>query len=253
MAELIPILYSVQKYSANRTLIDGVDFIVEGDCTGNDVDLTLPDAATATRPIFIKNTGLSATDVVKYIPAGSDDIEGVPASRPGILAASTEYVGLYPNGTTSWQRNNQRTFTFGSIECNSGSPTIGTSFANFDAWNVDAHSTPQKCEVNLTTKVIDILDFQGPFIDGYKVTATLSFEYTNNKIVIAQLYVNGALTGIPVSVNALGSGKPTTLNIADSIRVTSATTLELHIMAETGGAATLTIVEAKMICERIGG
>lgn len=253
MAELIPLLYTIQKYTSSATLVNDVDFNIEGDCTSATVELTLPDALTATRPIFIKNTGLSATNVVKILAKGSDTIENVPNTRPCILASSTEYVGMYPNGTTSWQKNVQRTFTFGSIQATASTPTISTSFTKFDAWTTNSHSTPDKCEVNLTTNVIDILDFQGPFVDGYATTVTMSFEYTNNKTVTAQLYVNGALTGIPVSVNGLGSGKPTTINISDSIRVTSATQLELHIKAETGGAATLTLTEAKMICERIGG
>jgi len=253
MAELIPLLYDIQKYSSSASLVNNVDFSVEAHCTSATVELTLPDALTATRPIFIKNTGLSATNTVKVLAKGSDDIEGVPNTRPCILASSTEYMGLYPNGTTSWQKNNQRTFTFGAIEATSSTPTIGVAFSNFDDWTTNSHSTPDKCVVNLTNNVIDILDFQGPFVDGYQVTVDLSFEYNNNNTVTAQLYVNGALTGVPISETGRGAGKPVSLNITDSIRVTSATTLELHIKAEAAGAANLTLTQAKMICERIGG
>jgi len=249
IASVIPI-----EYTGNRSLLPGIDRITHLDCTSASVTATLPDAVSSNGIRFlIKNTGLSAINVARLAPLGSDTIEGVPAARPCILSNGTEYVEVYSDGTTSWKKSVQRTFTFASIQANASTSNIGTTFAKFDGWDQNTLSTSEKCVVDLTNNRIDILDFQGPVQDGYQIDAALSFEYNNNNTVTAQIFADGVLKGIPLSINAGGAGKPVSITIPDAFSITNPTTCELHIKAEAGGSSTLTVVQAKMIISRIGG
>lgn len=247
MAELIPILQSVQLHTTTATLVDGTDFLINADPTAGDMILTLPDAATATRSIFLKRIS-NGNNTVSIKAAGSDAIDDTVNGY--MFSLINEFLELYPDGGTVWRIKGKDLFAICTMTATAASFAATTSLVKFDGWDTDVFSTPGKLIADLVNSNVEVAEFQGPVADGYEVNVTFNCEFTNNKIVIMQLYIGGELAGIPVSVNALGAGKPVTLPITQQIAATAVTDLELHVSVET--AATITDINALIQIKRIG-
>jgi len=243
LESLIPVTHMV-----SQTLVPGDDQLVQGDPTAADIDFTLPDAASNAGVEFFIKRVVNGGNIVTAMPAGSDDIEGTSGGY--ILALVNEYIHVYSDGTTTWKIKNINIFAICTMQATAASFTVTTSLTKFTSWDTVVFSTPQKLVGSLANDRIDILQYQGPIADGYSNAVTFSFIYTNNNTVTAQLYVNGALVGIPVSVNALGSGKPTSLTFVLDVGVVTTGAVELHLMAENGG--TMTAINALIRTVRIG-
>ena len=235
--------------TASATLAPGTHQKTQADPTLGDVVLTLPDPATNAGVSFFVKRITNSGNIVKLIPAGLDSIDEVTTGF--LMSLEQEYVEVYSDGTAIWKRERQRRFAFGALESTSGSFAATTTPAKLTAWNAVRFETPQRIVPSTVDNDIDIVDFNGPIQDGYKVDFVMSFDFTNNQTVTAQIYSNGALQGHPVSVNALGTGKPVTLSINEPLTITSATQVELHISVETNG--TINNINGSLVLERIGG
>lgn len=247
MAELIPILQAVQLHTATATLVDGTDFNINCDPTSGDMVLTLPDAATATRSIFLKRI-VNGGNKVSIVPAGSDTIDDTSVGY--MFSLINEFLEIYPDGGSVWRIKGKDFFSICTMTATAASFVATTSMVKFDGWDTDIFSTPGKLIADIPNNNIEIAEFQGPVADGYSVNVTFNCEFTVNKIVVMRLYINGALAGIPVSVNASGSGKPITLSITQQVASLAVTDLELHVSVETAG--TITAINALIQIQRIG-
>lgn len=234
--------------TATKTLAAGTDQRIQVDPTLGDIVLTLPDAASNSGlEFFIKRT-VNGGNIVSLDSAGSDTIDDTDVGY--ILSLINEYIGVYSDGTTSWKIFDKDIFSICSMTATAQSFVVTTSPTKFTSWDTVIFDTPSKLIGNLTTDVVDMVEFQGPVTDGYTVNITFGFTYTNNNIVTGQILVNGILTGVPVNVNALGAGKPTSIVIIQQIGITSTTTLELHLSAENAG--TINDINAVVQVQRIG-
>jgi len=240
---LIPVTRTVTK-----TLVPGDDERIQVDPTAATVVLTLPDAASNAGVSFFIKRIANGGNCVDLEAAGSDKIDDT--SNGYKLSLINEFIGVYSDGTTTWRIFAKDIFSICTMTATAASFVVTTSPVKLTAWDAVVFDTPDKLVGNFSTDVINILEFQGPVADGYNVNVTLGFEYTNNNTVTAQLFINGALTGIPVSVNAQGTGKPVSISINQQVAVSSTTTLELHVSAENGG--TIDDINALMQIQRIG-
>jgi len=198
---------------------------------------------------FIKRV-VNGNNIVSLNTAGSDTIDG--ALNGYTLSLLNEYIGVFSDGTDDWKIYTSDLFSICTMEAAATTFDVTTSLLKFTSWDTVIFSTPAKLVGNLTTNVVDILEFQGATgADGYQVIVELNFEYTNNATVSAQLFANGALIGAaPVSQNAQGTGKPVSIVIIKQIGITALTTLELHVSSENAG--TMTIISAEIQVQRIG-
>lgn len=233
---------------ASKTLVPGVDQMIQGDPTLADITFTLPDAVSNPGVMFFIKRITNGGNVVNLNAAGSDDIESKVAGY--ILALPDEFICLYSDGTVHWRVAARDILSISTITATAVSFGATTSFVKFDGWDDVPFDTPDKLVGSLTNNRIDILEFQGPIQDGYTVNATFGCEFTNNNIVTAQFFANGALIGQPIPINALGTGKPISIFLFDKIGISALTALELHIKVENAG--TINNITAKMQIERLG-
>jgi len=234
--------------TTSKTLVAGVDQIIQADPTAGEITFTLPDAVSNPGVRFFVKRIINGNNNVNIETSGSDTLEGT--SNGYSLALLDEHLGIYSDGTASWRIYTKDIFSICTMSATAASFTVTDSPTKFTSWDTVVFSTPGKLVGNLTTDVIDILEFQGPVADGYTVNVLFSFGFTNNNTVTFQLMINGALAGTPISVNANGSSKPVSVAIIEQLAVTVATTLELHITAENGGS--ITGINASMQIQRIG-
>ena len=169
-----------QLRTSSKTLVKGTDQRTQWDPTSGDLTATLPDAVTNPGVLFWLKRVTNGGNAVNLEAAGSDSIDGT--TNGYTLALINEYIGVYSDGTTEWKIYAKDIFSIATITATAASFTVTTSPTKFTSWDTVAFSTPQKLIGNLTTDVIDILEFQGPIADGYTVNATFAFIYTNNKL-----------------------------------------------------------------------
>jgi len=234
--------------TSDRILDPGIDQMIQGDPTVADINFTLPDAVSNAGVEFFLKRITNSGNVVILKAGGSDTIEG--GVNGSILALINEFIHVYSDGTINWRIKNVDVFSICTMQATAASFTVTTSLVKFNGWDTVVFGTPQKLEGSLTNDRIDIVQFQGPIADGYSISITFDFIYTNNNTVTAQLFVAGSLVGIPVSVNALGTGKPTSITFSFDAGVISTGTIELHVSAENGGS--ITSINALMRAVRIG-
>lgn len=234
--------------TSSKTLAPGDDQFMMADPTGGLIAFVLPDATTNPGVKFWMKRIVNGGNLVTLDPAGSDTIENKVGGYT--LSLIDEYIGVISDGTANWKIFSRDILSISTITATAASFIATTSFVKFNGWDTVVFDTPGKLVGNLTTDVIDILEFQGPVQDGYTVNATFGCEFTNNNIVTAQFFANGALIGQPIPVNALGTGKPISIFLFDKIGITALTALELHVKVENAG--TINNINAKMQIERLG-
>lgn len=236
---------------ASKTLVPGIDQLVQGDPAAGNLVFSLPDGTTSNGISFLlKRINSASNNIVTLLPVGGDSIDGGTAGF--VLGNVNEWVEVYSDGTPIWRRRNGRTFAIGSLATNgSGTFSLTTGFTKLTTWNDNGFSTAGRIIADHTTDQLKVLNFQGPLFDGYDISLQLSIEFNVNKIVTAQMFANGALVGFPSSVNAAGSGKPVTIYINSPIGITSTTDIEVHVKGESAG--TLTVLPSVVVASRIGG
>jgi len=233
---------------ASKTLVPGVDQRIQADPTGGDIDFVLPDAVSSEGITFWMKRITNGGNVVSLDAAGSDSIEDKVSGYK--LSLVDEYIGVYSDGTPMWKIFSRDILSISTITATAASFVATTSFVKFDGWDGTVFDTPEKLVASTSNNRIDILEFQGPVQDGYTINVTFNFEFTNNNVVTLQFFANGALISLPVSVNALGTGKPLSITLLDNVGITALTALELHIKVENAG--TITSINARMQIQRLG-
>lgn len=167
-----------------------------------------------------------------------------------VIGLVDEHIAFKCNGST-WLESGHSTLAFATLsQVSSASFAVTTSYTKFTGWDTVIFSTPGRLIADLTDNIIDVLDFDG-VVDGYKLDCTLSFEYTNNKVVTAQIAVDGVPVSTPVTVNSLGSNKPVTIVIDQAIGVLAEGEISLLILSETAG--NITSLTGRFTASRIKG
>lgn len=236
---------------ASKTLQASVDQKVHANPASGSLLFTLPDPELAENigiEFFIKRTDNGGNNVQLACLAG-DTIEGVPSTNRFGLAFENDSIKVYSDGTSDWKIESRVMFSIATITASAASFVVTTSAVKFDQWDTVVFDTPNKVQASLANDRVDLVEFQGPQ-DGYEVNFTFNCEYTNNNVVTAQIFAGGALVGLPISINALGTGKPMSLKYITQIGVTSLTAVELHVKAENAG--TITSINAELQVKRIG-
>lgn len=172
------------------------------------------------------------------------------SSGQRVIGLIDEFIGFKCDGVT-WLESSHSLVSFSTLsQTSSDTFSVTTGYTKLTTWDTVIFSTPGKLTANLGSDQIDVLDFEGP-LDGYKIDCTISFEYTNNKIVTAQIAVDGTPVSSPVTVNSLGAGKPVTIVIDQAIGVLSTGNIAIQILSETAG--TLTSLTGRFTVSRIKG
>lgn len=242
-------LPTISTITASTSLVAGLNRMTHVDPSGGVIALTLPNPELAVNigeEFYIKRTENGGNNVT-VAPLAGDTIQGVTTNFG--LSFENDSITVYSDGTSDWKIKSRSLFSIATLTATSASFGVTTSPVKFNGWDTLVFDTPNKVEGDLGNNRIEIVEFQGPQ-DGYAVNVTFNCEYTNNSVVTMQLFVGGALVGLPVAVNALGSGKPMSLTYVTQIGVVSTTSVELHIMAETPG--TITNINAELQVKRIG-
>lgn len=244
LESLIPVTRTVSK-----TLVAGDDQLIHVDPTLASVVLTLPDPELADNIgiIFFIKRIINGLNNVTIIPTVGDSIEGVTTNFG--LAFENDSIEIYSDGTSDWKIKSRVMFSISTLTATAASFVVTTSPVKFDQWDTIVFTTPNKVEGNLTDDRVDIEEFQGPQ-DGYEVNFTFNCTYTNNSVVTAQFFAGGVLVGLPININALGTGKPISLKYITQIGIAALTAVELHISAENAG--TITNINAEIQVKRIG-
>lgn len=237
--------------TASRTLIPGDDQLIHVDPTLADIMNTLPDpelAANIGVEFFIKRTVNGANNVQLECLVG-DTIEGVISTNPFGLAFQNDSIHVYSDGTSDWKIKSRVLFSIATMTAEAASFGVTTSFVKFDQWDTSVFETPHKVETDLVNNRINVVEFQGPQ-DGYEVNFTFNCEYTNNNVVTVQVFADGVPVGLPININALGTGKPISLTHDSQIGITALAAIELRVKAENAG--TITNIGAELQVTRVG-
>lgn len=217
------------------------------DPTSNSITLTLPTPVDGVT-FFIKRV-VNGPNTVKITGQTIDGITG-----DYILGLGATFVELVANAArNTYDIVNERNPAIGQLLRVSDSTSFGltTSFAKYTDWETPFFSTADRITANITNNNIEIANLRvGPSgLQGLRVECNFNFEYTNNRTVQMQLVhsIDGVVAG-PVSVNANGSGKPTSLMINRPFAVTTEGDLSIEFLAETGGG-TFNILNSNLVIE----
>jgi len=217
------------------------------DPTANSITLTLP-APVDGVAFFIKRV-VNGGNSVKITGQTIDGITG-----DYVLGLGGTYVELVANAArNTYDIVNMSNPAIGQLIRFTGSTAFAltTSFEKYTDWESPFFSTAERIIADLTNDNIEIANLRvGPVgLQGLRVECNFNFEYTNNKTVQMQLVhsVDGVVAG-PVSINANGAGKPTSLMINRPFAVTTEGDLSIEFLAETGGG-TFNVLNSNIVIE----